>query len=67
MLSSPIEGTLTLTKTLSQRERAREVSLLLPLKQELHNLRHYVTGPLVQFVLREVSNRMFHTQIFIVG
>src|SRR5712691_13059730 len=41
--------------------------LLLPLKQELHNLRHNVTGPLVQFVLREISNRMLHTQIFIIG
>src|SRR5207247_241866 len=41
--------------------------LLLPLKQELYNLRHYVTGPLVQLVLCEVGNRMLHTQIFIVG
>src|SRR6266567_3289805 len=41
--------------------------LLLPLEQELHNLRHYVTGSLLQLVLREVSNRMLYTQIFIVG
>src|SRR5438093_4538760 len=41
--------------------------LLLPLQQELHNLRHDVTGSLLQLVLREVSNRMLYTQIFIVG
>src|SRR5262245_44219971 len=41
--------------------------LLLPLEQELHDLRHYVTGPLVQLVLCEVGNRMLHTQILIVG
>src|SRR3989442_1097415 len=41
--------------------------LLLPLEQELHNLRHYVTGPLVQLVPREIGNRMLYTQIFIVG
>src|SRR5919201_2217102 len=41
--------------------------LLLPLQQELHNLRHYVTGALVQLVLREVGNGMLHAQEFITG
>jgi len=41
--------------------------LLLPFEQELHNLRHDRTGALIQFVLREVGNRMLHAQIFIVG
>jgi hypothetical protein len=41
--------------------------LLLPFEQELHNLRHDSTGALIQLVLREVGNRMLHTQILIVG
>src|SRR5215831_8511455 len=35
--------------------------LLLPLEQELHNLRHDVTDPLIQLVFCEVGNRMLHT------
>src|SRR5262249_41220566 len=34
--------------------------LLLPLEQELHNLRHDVRRPLVHFVLCEVGNGMLH-------
>ena len=62
MVSFAVEGALPATREGKENSRLR-----LPLEQELHNLRHYVTGPLVQLVLREVGNRMLHTQIFIVG
>jgi len=62
MVSSALEDALPV-----EREGKENSYLLLPLEQELDNLRHYVTGPLVQLVLRKVSNRMLHTQIFIVG
>ncbi len=43
-----------------------ELILLLPFEQKIHNLRHHLTRPAVELIFREIGNRMWHSQIFVI-